>query len=142
MLGFLGMMLFGIAYAGSWISDDNKEKQRRQSARENSRDFYYDKSGIMRHVNSGRKFSKEEVHNKFFPGKRREIDNELFENKYFAVLNPYKSNTQEVFDTYDKAKEYINICKMRNKSVVDEPWNICRWIIENKKSKFTFILHF
>ena len=61
MLGLLGAAVFGVIFAGAWISADQTEQKSRESSRNSGRSFYYDKNGRMRHTGSGRKFTPQEI---------------------------------------------------------------------------------
>lgn len=67
MFGLIGAALFGIVCYGAWVSADNTEKKGRQDSHDSGRDFYIDKNGRMRHTDTGRKFTTEEVHQAFNP---------------------------------------------------------------------------
>lgn len=146
MFETLAALLFGATYTGAWTAENIRENKRRDSARNDNISFYYDKKGIMRHVENGRKYTTEEVH-KLFHGNKDELKRQreqeyedLIDRKYYAVLNPYKILTQEVFLTYEEAVEYINKCKQDGKEVEDEPWKICKVMWQSKHFKFN--LHF
>ena len=148
MLGLLGAVIFGIAATGAWISAEQTEQKSKSDAKQSGRKFYYDKNGIMRHP-SGRKYTTQEVHDLFGFGqteqiqeKYKRIKKDRFEKKYYAVLNPYKKFTQEVFLTYEEAKQYIEKCQKDNQKVKDEPWIICKEVFDGKKKYFKFVLHF
>lgn len=150
MLGFLGTLLFGATYTGAWIHDDNKEKERRQSAQENKRDFYTDKRGIMRHTSTGRKFTKEEVHERLFGGREEQREREeaeikdRFDERYYAVKTPIPGDifTYEVFLTEEEAIEYKNKCEAEGKKIRVGITKISRayWESENRKCRYN--LHF
>ena len=146
MFGFIGATLFGVIYYVSWKSDDMSEERRKKSSKKNNIEFYYDKKGTMRHIETGKKYTTDEVHNLFFNNtssikeKRMQEYESKLERKYYAVLNPDKLFTKEVYLTYDEAKAYISKCKMENKNVDNEPQMICEemW----KHNNFTYNLHF
>lgn len=146
MFGALGAFLFGAVVTGAWIEEDKYENNRRKNAKEKNIPFYYDKNGIMRHADTRRKYTTEEVHILFHGNKeekkkeRAEQYKKEFERKYYAVLNPYKHFEQEVFLTYKEAKEYICDCKKEGEKIKDEPWVISKAHI--KKGYFKFNLHF
>lgn len=146
MFGFIGATLFGVIYYVSWKSDDMSEERQKNSSKKNNIEFYYDKKGTMRHVGTGKKYTTAEVHSLFFNNKSiieekriKEYKNRL-ERKYYAVLNPDKLFTKEVFLTYEEAKDYINKCKTDNKNIISDPQMICEemW----KHNNFTYNLHF
>lgn len=56
MLGLLGAAIFGVVAYGAWASDDNAEKRRRQSGKDNHCRYYVDKHGILRDVHTGKKY--------------------------------------------------------------------------------------
>lgn len=117
MLGLLGAAIFGAVYFGAWASANITEQEQRNNSRKNGIRFYCDKNGRMRHTDTGKKFTPEEVHNYLNPDSmslkekleqmEKEKHNE-FDHKYYVVYNAQDHYKQEVFLTKEEAKRYVN----------------------------------
>ena len=146
MFGLIGSLIYGVVYASAWSYEENKEQSRRQNSKNNSVPFYYDKKGIMRHTSNGKKYTTEEVHVLIHGNKEQEKKErdqkykQRFDRKYYAVLNPYQHFTQEVFLTYEEAKQYIYNCINDGKSINTEPWEISSAHLD--QTQFKYNLHF
>lgn len=115
MLGILGALGFGAVAAGAWIDADQTEQQGRQSSKEHGHEFYFDKNGKMRHVDNGKKYTPEEIHQFYNPvpleERKREYDknhHDQFDYKYFQVYNVHDHNIKEIFLTEEEAKQYVS----------------------------------
>lgn len=114
MLGLLGGLIFGGIFTGAWIGAEQAEQKQKNNSQENNRDFYFDKSGHMRHTKTNKKFTPEEIHQFYNPVSMKEkmekIDKDNYDKFaaiYWYVYNHDNRKIVEVFLTEQDAKEYV-----------------------------------
>lgn len=116
MLGLLGAAIFGAVYFGAWASANKTEQEQRNNSQKNGIQFYCDKNGRMRHTDTGKKFTPEEVHNYLNPDsmslkeKFEQMEKESrdkLDNKYFTAYNAQNHSIREVFLTEEEAIRYV-----------------------------------
>lgn len=112
MFGLIGAAIFGIVATGAWIKDEQYEQSRRKNARINGNNIYIDKNGRLRNTITGRKLTKEEIHQAFFNDEEAKKRREYYENKYWGVKDLlHYDMTQyviELFVTEKEAEEFAN----------------------------------
>lgn len=129
-----GLLAFGVVFAGAWLAAESTEQSARKRSKDKGVSFYMDKNGFMRHTDTGRKFTGEEIGARWgfkepSADLKAILDEEYTKKKYYGVMYyPIKqyslsngkyihyylddmNGTMEVFDDGDEALAYAK--KMR-----------------------------
>lgn len=117
----LGLLFFTSLFTGSWISAEQGEQKNRRDSVDNNREFYFDKSGNMRHTKSGKKYTPEEIHQFYNPislkEKKENYDNKVkeFNRKQFYLVRIRFD--KHYFLTLDEAKVFIEEYNQNNNNI-------------------------
>lgn len=104
MFGWLMTFLFGTTYTGAIASDKAAEIQRRDNARKDKSDYYFDRNGRLRHTDTGKKYTSKEVKDTFFNNDNRRI---IITNKYNDLINNKRMNVDKDYYTFQDYVFYI-----------------------------------
>lgn len=114
MLAILGALAFGVVATGAWISAEQREQKDRGDSLKNGTEFYFDKSGRMRHTGNRRRYTPEEIHKFYNPISLEEREKQWEEKyhdkhdpQYYVASKCHYYEFYEVFLTEEEAHKYI-----------------------------------
>lgn len=84
MFGIIGAALFGTVAYGAWAKSNSVQNEQRNQAKKDNSDCYIDRNGILRHSNTGFKYTKQDFvkQDGFSRRERLEIDYKEFVEQY------------------------------------------------------------
>lgn len=97
MFGFLGYL---ITYAAAWMKAESAEQQVRKESKDRNIPFYFDKNGTMRHTDTNRKYTGEEIYRNY------KIREENAKKEHEERMRPFRP--KHISIEYHKVKEVIN----------------------------------
>ena len=148
MLGIIGAVLFGAVAYGAWSKSNSVQNEQRKQAQKDNSDCYIDRKGILRHNNTGAKYTREDFirQDGFSRRERLEMDYREFVEQYKIDPQWYTFHDYIIWrykNDHVTGKYYFPGIDWDNAK--EKPWRkpkecfYCVGVFDNQKSRLKYL---